>query len=461
MFQVIKISSQTAIHQTDATLGIVKRYWTPKKITSEHTLQNLILADDQLSRHTSQCPVRDYVSQVTQITEDSTPMVKILPFSKVPGPRGLPVIGTLFEYLKKDGLKFNKMFEVYRQRALEYGNIFKERVGPMHHVVISCPVEYSKVINAEGKYPVRIQMLPIAHYRKLRGLDLGLVNAQGEEWYKTRTIVSKKMLKLSEVLRFSEEMGQVADDFVTRLDTATNSLGEVPGLEYELFKWTLESIGTFLFEERIGCLGDKPTPIAHSFLENVEGFFRTLQPLLFDVPVYRVWPTDTWRQFEHYADNIMSIGTFLVHKSLEESASSSAFINYLANDCHMATQEITGLVVDLLSAAVETNHIQANLYGMYHDSSLFPKPESFLPERWMKTSDVQMDPIVKSTSQLVWGHGARMCIGRRIAEQEMHIVLSKIVEKFQLSYQHDDLEPVLSTMMVPDRPVKIKFTARH
>lgn len=43
-------------------------------------------------------------------SEDSYASTK--QFHQVPGPTGFPVIGTLLDYFKKDGLKFSKMFEV-------------------------------------------------------------------------------------------------------------------------------------------------------------------------------------------------------------------------------------------------------------------------------------------------------------------------------------------------------------
>lgn len=55
-----------------------------------------------------------------------------------------------------------------------------------------------------------------------------------------RTVVSKKMLKLSEVSRVSENVGEVADDFIQRLSALRDSTGQVPDLDKELFKWAME-----------------------------------------------------------------------------------------------------------------------------------------------------------------------------------------------------------------------------
>lgn len=50
-------------------------------------------------------------NQDHDVLPETTPTVA--PFSQMPGPKGLPIVGTLFQYLKKDGPKFSKMFEVW------------------------------------------------------------------------------------------------------------------------------------------------------------------------------------------------------------------------------------------------------------------------------------------------------------------------------------------------------------
>lgn len=472
-------------------------------------------------------------------------------FDDIPGPKGLPIVGTLFDYMKKDGFKFAKMFEAYQQRALDHGPIYKEQIATIKTVVISDPEEYSKVIRAEGRYPQRREMEPMAYYRQQKGIDLGLVNDQGENWHKLRTVTAPKMLKLKEALQFCEPMNEVANDFVHHLTQTRDSQDEIVGLEKELFKWAFESIGTFLFEERVGCFAD-PTPgKAQEFLYHLQEYFKYLQPLMYNVPIYKLYRTKLWKTFEHHADKCFELGKYFIDKKAAELAAKEqsgevdtenvSFLTYMLSQKTLTSSEALSTSVDLLQAATETTsnamlwtlyclaenpaaqeamyqesksvlgdesqitkhniaklqyvkavvketfrrypitwatsrilqeelevagyrlpagtHVQANLFGMFRDETLFPDNSSFKPERWLRSSD--MDTTQKSMSNLIWGHGARMCIGRRFAEQEMHIALTKIVQNFRLEYHHEPIEPTLNTVMTPDRPVILKFIPRN
>ena len=67
-------------------------------------------------------------------------------------------------------------FQIMQMRANQYGPIYKEKIGGLTSVIISDPEEYVKVIRVDGRYPNRIEMEPIVHYRNKRGMGLGTVN---------------------------------------------------------------------------------------------------------------------------------------------------------------------------------------------------------------------------------------------------------------------------------------------
>ena len=62
-------------------------------------------------------------------------------------------------------------------RAKEFGPVYREQIANRLSVIVTDPMEYAKVIQAEGKYPYRMEMEPMKHYRLKRGLSLGTVNS--------------------------------------------------------------------------------------------------------------------------------------------------------------------------------------------------------------------------------------------------------------------------------------------
>lgn len=55
----------------------------------------------------------------------------------------------------------------------------------------------------------------------------------------------------------------------------------------------------------------------------------------------------------------------------------------------------------------------------------FKDADCYLPERWMKDEGDALR-LASNFVLLPFGHGARMCIGRRFAEQKIYLVLVKV-----------------------------------
>ena len=74
------------------------------------------------------------------------------------------------------------------------------------------------------------------------------------------------------------------------------------------------AIGTFLFEERIGCLEATPSQKAQDFIHHLRSYFRLMQPLMYNLPTYKLFPTKRWQEYEFHSDQVMKIGQTFVDK---------------------------------------------------------------------------------------------------------------------------------------------------
>ncbi|NWR64537.1 CP27B protein, partial [Bucorvus abyssinicus] len=60
-------------------------------------------------------------------------------------------------------------------------------------------------------------------------------------------------------------------------------------------------------------------------------------------------------------------------------------------------------------------------FATSRDSRLFPAPDSFRPERWLRREGAR-HPF----ASLPFGVGKRSCVGRRLAELELHQALAQV-----------------------------------
>ncbi|XP_047417735.1 cytochrome P450 11B2, mitochondrial-like isoform X1 [Sciurus carolinensis] len=82
------------------------------------------------------------------------------------------------------------------------------------------------------------------------------------------------------------------------------------------------------------------------------------------------------------------------------------------------------------------------LYSMGRNPALFPSPECYNPQRWLDSR--------QSFRHLAFGFGVRQCLGRRLAEVEMLLLLHHVLKSFRLeTLVREDVKLVYSFILRP------------
>ncbi|KAJ8351652.1 hypothetical protein SKAU_G00231280 [Synaphobranchus kaupii] len=98
-------------------------------------------------------------------------------------------------------------------------------------------------------------------------------------------------------------------------------------------------------------------------------------------------------------------------------------------------------------------------YSISQDEKTFPEPHKFRPERWLRDGRQRPNPF----GSLPFGFGVRGCVGRRIAELEMHLALSRIISLFEIrpDPRIGEVKAHNRTVLVADRQVNLHFLERN
>jgi hypothetical protein len=96
------------------------------------------------------------------------------------------------------------------------------------------------------------------------------------------------------------------------------------------------------------------------------------------------------------------------------------------------------------SVIPEETEIFVSPYPLHHDPRYFsPEPESFLPERWLKSpSSVsphfrQLGPYIHNTSAFIpFSYGPHNCVGRQLAYRQLRYVVCLMMRRFEVQFAH-------------------------
>ncbi|XP_030226374.1 cytochrome P450 11B, mitochondrial [Gadus morhua] len=108
--------------------------------------------------------------------------------------------------------------------------------------------------------------------------------------------------------------------------------------------------------------------------------------------------------------------------------------------------------------------VQVCLYPLGRSPQIFQEPERFDPMRWARGGGERPPGEAGGEGagfrSLAFGFGARQCLGRRIAENEMQLFLMHILLNFRLSVSSkEDIKTTYTLILHPETPPQITFTS--
>ncbi|XP_013794786.1 cytochrome P450 315a1, mitochondrial-like [Limulus polyphemus] len=104
--------------------------------------------------------------------------------------------------------------------------------------------------------------------------------------------------------------------------------------------------------------------------------------------------------------------------------------------------------------------ILMSLYTTGRDPKYFSDPDHFIPDRWLRNRDTH--DVINTYACLPFGYGPRSCIGRRVAEIQMQLLLARTVQAFHIeSVNSREVGITMRMITTPDEPIRLRLLNRN
>ncbi|XP_072118465.1 cytochrome P450 27C1-like [Mobula birostris] len=98
-------------------------------------------------------------------------------------------------------------------------------------------------------------------------------------------------------------------------------------------------------------------------------------------------------------------------------------------------------------------------YSTSHDGEVFNSPGEFLPQRWLRKANTDR---VDNFAAIPFGYGVRSCVGRRIAELQIQLAITQLLQTFEIQVAPNTGTVLAKTrgLLSPSKPIHLKFVDR-
>ena len=128
------------------------------------------------------------------------------------------------------------------------------------------------------------------------------------------------------------------------------------------------AVNMFVLGKRLGCLDEQIPPDCQEFIDLLHKFFDASQKLLFGLPLYKLYPTQDYKDLHESFRRMFDIAMSHIKERLDEIENEEAlesgdeegppvgvdFLTYMSKADKMPLENITTNAIDLLGAGVDT-----------------------------------------------------------------------------------------------------------
>ncbi|KAF5296713.1 hypothetical protein FQA39_LY12413 [Lamprigera yunnana] len=298
------------------------------------------------------------------------------PYTDIPGPNALPIIGNTWRFAPIIGqYKITELDKLMWSLWKNYGKIVKVSglIGHPDLLFVFDGDEIKKVFRKEEDMPRRPSMPSLHYYKEVLQKDFfegnaGVIGIHGPKWDDFRKQVQQIVLPPATAKKYIQPLNVIAEEFLQRMEESLDCNQELPDkFLYEIYKWALESVARVALDTRLGCLDanlDKNSESQH-IINSINTFFRNVVEVELKMPIWKIYKNKAFKKYigaledfrilcmKHITQSMQNISSSTVENKKEEDISIIERILEKTGNTKIAAV----LALDLMLVGVDTTSI--------------------------------------------------------------------------------------------------------